>query len=147
MSDICKTDNFPPKEFLLTRKWLEQNAKMKIVNDYLCLKDVLSVHKRPCTNDCKDKCDFKYYQYDHFVVWKQPPQEAYAPRWPPNIDMAHHRMPDLHLNHLPQITFTSLVCNFGGLFGMWLGLSFLIISNELFKIFIEFCSETFANPE
>ena len=139
MFDNCQTENFPTTEFLLTRKWLEQNPKMKIVNDDLCLKDVLSEYKGPCTNDCKDECNFKYYQYDHIIIWKQSPEEAYIPvKWPGNFDMAHHRMPDIHLNHLPQMTFTSLICNFGGLLGMWLGLSLLTISNELFKIFMNF---------
>ena len=36
-------------------------------------------------------------------------------------------MPDIIIKYLPQTTFLSLVCNFGGLLGMWLGLSVLNI--------------------
>ena len=71
---------------------------------------------------CLSECDFKYYLRDEprtfskdNDVWK----EFSA------ITLKHNQMPDLVIRHLPELTLMSLVCNFGGLLGMWLGFSIL----------------------
>ena len=47
----------------------------------------------------------------------------------------HGGTPDIILTYLPETTFLSLVCNFGGLLGMWMGMSILSISEQLIIIF------------
>ena len=136
---ICRTDNFPPTDFLLTETWLEKNPKTKIIKDDSCLNDVLSAKEVSCTNQCPDECKFKYYHYEKNVLWKQKPEEAYAPGvvWPPIIELSHSHVPDLHLKHLPHMNFISFICNLCGLLCMWLGMSFLRFSNEMIKILLK----------
>ena len=43
-------------------------------------------------------------------------------------------MPDMVVTHFPSITFIQFVCNFGGLLGMWLGLSVAVIFDHVIKL-------------
>ena len=42
--------------------------------------------------------------------------------------------PDMIIEYMPEITFISLVCNFRGLLGMWMGVSMLKIIIVLYKL-------------
>ena len=46
----------------------------------------------------------------------------------------HNNMPDLLITAIPEITFISFVCNFGGLIGMWLGISILVIFKDVCNV-------------
>ncbi len=48
----------------------------------------------------------------------------------------HNKIPDILITHLPEITFNAFVCNFGGLLGLWLGLSVFAIFSEFRDICI-----------
>ena len=146
MLNNCITENFPPTEFLLSQFWLKNNSKMKIVNGNICLNEALIKYEDTCSNHCHDHCNFKYYQYDWNVRWKRDPQvirpkfskkeleDGAVLKWPPIIELSHSHVQDIYLKHIPQMNSISFICNFGGLLGMWLGLSFLNIFNDLMEI-------------
>ena len=50
-------------------------------------------------------------------------------------------MPDILIVHIPDICFISFVCNFGGLLGMWLGVSFLSIIDLIKSLFVKLIKE------
>ena len=45
-------------------------------------------------------------------------------------------MPDITIKHIPDISFISIICNFGGLLGMWLGLSFIKVLTTIKDVII-----------
>ena len=77
-----------------------------------------------CYNECPKDCKFEYYSLDVKEVLKDKPDHA-------QIYLEHSNMPDVTINYLPEITWLSLICNFGGLLGMWLGISILVIIEDL----------------
>ena len=48
-----------------------------------------------------------------------------------------HKGYDVYVKHLPKVNLISLLCNFGGLLGLWLGVSMLNILNTSTQIFIK----------
>ena len=48
------------------------------------------------------------------------------------LKIKHGVSPDMIIRHLPETTLISVICNFGGILGMWLGLSVLTITEEIF---------------
>ena len=50
----------------------------------------------------------------------------------------HNEMPDLDIRHIPEMPLMTLICDFGGLLGMWLGVSFLTILSDLLKTMRKF---------
>ena len=50
-------------------------------------------------------------------------------------------MPDFIIRYIPELTFISFVCNFGGLLGMWLGVSFLSIINYFKIVLVKFLKD------
>ena len=81
-----------------------------------------------CQSSCRFNCLEKYYSqildkssesnFTHISIFK---------------NMA---MPDITIKHIPDISFISFVCNFGGLLGMWLGLSFIKVLTTLKDLII-----------
>ena len=54
-----------------------------------------------------------------------------------NIYLRRSDFPDMIIEYMPETTFISLVCNFGGLLGMWMGVSMLnsiIVVYKLAKV-------------
>jgi len=49
------------------------------------------------------------------------------------VYVTHNHLPDQVIEHLPEITFISFVANFGGLLGIWLGLSAIAIFDFIIK--------------
>ena len=50
-----------------------------------------------------------------------------------DFTIQHNQLPDVLVRHMPEMSFISFVSNFGGLLGMWLGLSVLIIFDNIFS--------------
>ena len=90
-----------------------------------------------CSHRCRMDCNFKYYLLDHKEFTnthmdKSRDDQVFQ------IFIKHGNLPDILIKYLPQTTFLTFICNFGGLLGMWLGLSVLSIfedsSSIIFKI-------------
>jgi hypothetical protein len=50
------------------------------------------------------------------------------------VHISHNRLPDQEIRHMPEITFVSFLSSFGGLAGMWLGLSVFALYELLEKL-------------
>ena len=46
----------------------------------------------------------------------------------------HGKSPDIFVQHIAEMNLIGFLCNFGGLLGMWLGLSLFGIFNDIFEI-------------
>ena len=77
-----------------------------------------------CNKECQKDCKFAYYTLDV----KNARSNANSDRT--KIYLEHSSTPDITVNYLPEITWLSLVCNFGGLLGMWLGICFIGIIED-----------------
>ena len=75
--------------------------------------------KFQCENQCRPDCKFSYYSIDK--------QRKSKKDWDRYLYLLHSPMPDLIIKYTRQMTFIAFVCNFGGLLGMWLGLSILTV--------------------
>ena len=76
-----------------------------------------------CHDKCRKDCTFIYYSVDYkgdtFRIYSGEEIDFVG------IDLVilHSNLPDIFITYLPKISFLSLVCDFGGLMGMWLGFS------------------------
>ena len=78
-----------------------------------------------CQEQCPDHCYKEYYLAQ---VSKMDKSEHWVNYLEVKLDKNH--MPMVIVNHLPEMTFLSMLGNFGGLLGMWLGVSALGILND-----------------
>ena len=94
----------------------------------------LSKDSKECQFECEPECDTLFYKYQVKLTKKMP--EVYIKKnlltyvW-----IGHDDLPDQVTQHLPEMNFTQFSSNFGGLFGMWLGLSALAILQYLYRKF------------
>ena len=95
-----------------------------------------------CKKKCKIECESTYYRFDQ--VDRRGAQvfsaednsnilQSYARGMNLTSHLRHSSTPDLVVHHFPEVNLLSLMCNFGGLLGMWTGLSILIICRRTFS--------------
>ena len=82
-----------------------------------------------CSTKCKPDCSTKQY----LLGIKESTFENRA-----IVDLQHGSIPDIIVKHSLEMTLMSFICSFGGLLGMWLGLSILTISKDIFKFIHRF---------
>ena len=126
----CNVKGYSITGSLLRKQFLEQNTNeltFMDINQINCIENNISDVDNFCQQKCKPDCIYSYYPTSHT-------QEEYEIEdnglWF-KFNIRHNSLPDVLITYLPQTTFLSLVCNFGGLLGMWLGLSFINIINLL----------------
>ena len=117
---ICGTNNFVSCPMFRKKIYFEQsnlnfskcNLKMKFIDEQLEF----------CKGQCKKECTITYYSYTIDKLNE--------------IDLYHagfvfkpNEMPDQTIRHIPEMPFLIFICNFGGILGMWLGVSFVDILN------------------
>ena len=81
-----------------------------------------------CSTKCKPDCNSKLYLTEIEDIEANKPWVHSA-----SILFIHNSFPDIIVRHTLEMTLMSFVCNFGGLLGMWLGLSILSISKDVFE--------------
>ena len=95
--------------------------------------------KLECINKCIPDCTFSYYLYDvvegQVIPWSR---QTF-------VYIQHNHIPDVYLVHLPETTFISFISNFGGLLGMWLGVSVIVIFDNFISIF-KIIQKYFSKP-
>ena len=84
-----------------------------------------------CVQICKVECKFNYYSLEI----------ERTKNGPPALFIRHNEYPDVHVKHVPEITLMGFICSFGGLLGMWLGLSFFAIFNNIFYLVNQFVTK------
>ena len=81
---------------------------------------MLHLFDHKCRVKCRHSCIVKYYDFSvgvskvHSLIQSD---DQFA------VFVQHYRLPDELVEHKPQMTWIELVSSFGGLLGMWLGLS------------------------
>ena len=123
-------ESYAPSHYLLRKEVIEQVPNIFIELDKFEDQAIKSKVKLSCFKECPRDCRYKYYSMDveRFSSAEDPEQIS--------IYLEHDHMPDISIMHIPEITLLSLVCNLGGLIGMWLGISVMIVFEELYKILI-----------
>ena len=95
-------------------------------------------------NYCKNKCEEDCYQAYYFTLLKkfERVKEIEVKNIGISIIIEPSSNPNILIEHFAEITFISLICNFGGLIGMYLGISLYSVSSDLWdftkNIFLKF---------
>ena len=86
-----------------------------------------------CQDRCLSECTNRHYNYE---IKKESPNISQESVWKKVIyvRIAHNHLPDQTNEHIPETTFVTFASNFGGLLGMWLGLSAI----ALFEHFVNY---------
>lgn len=117
---ILFTRNIPMTKELLPDFHLENGCQWSDLSN-------LSIVERECERNCKDECYESFYLYETKLSYPNSNRSLYKNHM--EIDVEPSSMPNVIIAHLPEMTFLSLLCNFGGLVGMVLGTSLLSIIN------------------
>ena len=87
-----------------------------------------------CYTECPNNCDDIYYNLN---LIESSTSHLFTQYYQPNtifLTLSHNGVPDQFVEHLPEMTFIEFISNFGGLLGIWLGISLL----DLVKYIIKF---------
>ena len=120
---LCNITGVPQSSYLIRSTFMQNENS----NYIACADEVMDVrHKLDyiyCLTQCPEECETSYYLASYKV----------ENQWFNRIrfTMTHNEMPDIYINYMFKIDSNTLFCNFGGLMGMWLGLSFSGILNML----------------
>ena len=123
--------------FLLRAEYLDQLEKFNKSKPilYYIRGDPGIEMKQECTKQCRPPCHISYFVYDIGSFTKLSDSDTDKTTI---INIQHNHIPDVYLRHLPEITFISFISNFGGLLGMWLGMSVLLICKNIQLVFNHF---------
>ena len=85
-----------------------------------------------CHDQCPQECRRSYYILEAQMMEKKDKKEIFSKPLT-NIYLRRSDFPDMIIEYMPETTFISLVCNFGGLLGIWMGVSILNILIVIYK--------------
>ena len=122
----CQTEDIVSFRMLKKKIYFEQSN----LNFSKCNIKIKNIHRifEYCYGQCNRECHITYYSY---TIIKLKEIDMYQI----NFEFKHNQMPDLSIRHIPEMSILTLICNFGGILGMWLGVSFVDISNRFLEIF------------
>ena len=128
LRQICKVNRglFPSKSLIRKEYLIDGNDRLISCNDIKNNAYSYTI-KQDCEIICKKECNTKYYpieiQTENILSGE--------------VKIYHGELPDILIKHIPEITLVEFFCNFGGLLGMWLGLSIFEIINNIFDLIIK----------
>ena len=118
--------------YLIRKEYSRQLKKFNASTDYKIIREIPLVEmKQNCTKQCKPDCQYSHFLYG--INTEKPRDECISEKHA-YLVFQHNHLPDLYIRHLPETTFISFISNFGGLIGMWLGLSAFLILDTLSRI-------------
>ena len=124
-------ESYAPSDYLLRNEAMKQIPNIFFEHDQFIDPAIKSKVKLACFDECPKDCIHKYYSLDKEMVI-----QYYVEIGQIYIYIQHDAKPDVCITHIPEITFISLMCNLGGLIGMWLGISLVMVLEEFYKIMI-----------
>ena len=82
---------------------------------------------KSCEHQCHKECHFTYYSFkiNKYI-------ETNIGRTV--FEFKHNEMPDITIRYIPEMPLLTFICNFGGILGMWLGVSFYSTFEIIWKI-------------
>ncbi|CAG2110537.1 unnamed protein product [Medioppia subpectinata] len=109
---------------------LTNNIYERLVDRMVCYRRHSSRLNNECELKCPQECTNRYYNYN---VKASDTIESDSP-WTKqtHIRLAHNQMPHQITEHIPEISFVQFIGTFGGLLGMWVGLSALAVLDFAF---------------
>ena len=111
----------------LIRKDYLVNGSNKLISCYDTDYNIINLAiMENCQKICKVECNFIYYPLE--IERNDEPEEEN------HIWIHHSEYPDIYVEHIPEMNMIHFLCDFGGLLGMWLGLSLFGILNGIFNI-------------
>ena len=96
-------------------------------------RDRINEMTKECYTMYKEGCKFTYNIYDISLSKEARGNESPTVKTTV-ITIQHNRLPDLFVSYIPETTFVSFIGNFGGLLGMWLGISVMEIFDDFYKL-------------
>ena len=133
----CRTTNYPLRyEMFKMNEHINicyPNNSIYYASLPMAMKKLITSLEYNCTQKCRMDCNYRYYILEH----KEMEIKNYKNYLGTLITIRHGNLPDILIKYLPQTTFLSFICNFGGLLGMWLGLSILAICQDSSNILIK----------
>ena len=123
----CQTQDYVESTILRRKTYFQQrnfNLSKCAVSDKLYYEVV-----KLCDDQCHKECHFTYYS---FTVSKSVENNVYSHS---SLTFTHNEMPDITIEYIPEMPLLTYICNFGGILGMWLGLSFYSMMEDIWKIF------------
>jgi hypothetical protein len=116
---------------LLKEYGTEKFCNFEWINKTQCNNDMVSeLRLKECTKECQYDCD---KQIINFNVKRYDKLSKSESNMKSTIYISHSRLPDQKIQYLPEMSFVSFIANFGGLAGMWLGLSAIALYDFVFK--------------
>ena len=102
----------------------KQNCNTTIKHDY---------PHEICSMKCPQDCNIIYYD-NHLSQYCFITNTTNLFKSNMMVQINPNGKPNMIIEYLPEMSLLSLICNFGGLLGMWLGVSILSISNDIVTI-------------
>ena len=139
----CPSTN-EPYSFLMRREYFGSKPAFKLETCRIRRLHMTN-HRSVCEDQCTISCTFIYYTLDINIGERLYKKfgETYTKS---SINLRHNQLPDYLVKHIPEFTFISFVCNFGGILSLWLGFNILTISWALTKFVTKFvvskCTQT-----
>jgi hypothetical protein len=122
-----------PIESLWGRSWSNLDKDLKlcsldfIITPNFTINDFIKNTRNRCEKECRPDCENRYYIYD---ITNSEVRDYHYDR----IRISYNHQPDQLITHLPEKSMISFISEFGGLIGMWIGLSALAILKFVLKI-------------
>ena len=113
----CDNTKLPLMSTLVREQFvsMNQNKTFTTCSAYTKIKQNAIIS---CSKHCKLNCQYKHYPANTEKISEFINSQAY-------VIVEHNQMPDILIKYIPETSLLSFVCNFGGLLGMWLGLSIM----------------------
>ena len=141
--DKCYINSINPEclqKFTLSRQHLVRSdqlpsSKMRNIFKSCYLKKIKEYVTRLCNIICLEDCNQTHYFIDikeqHNLI---DPDHLRTFNEEIQITMQSHSRPNIILEHFAEMTLLSLICDFGGLIGMYLGISIQSVSCDVWDI-------------